>query len=257
MPTKRELYGYLDSIMPKTLSCEWDNDGFMCCPDPDTEVKRILFALDATAETVDYAIANGFDTIIAHHPFIFNAQFKSFTTDDVLARKIIKAVKANVTVMSFHTRLDTVAGGVNDALADIFELTDVEKIECEGIELMRVGYLPEELDIEHFVAVVSAKLGCEHLNYATNSSKVHKLALVGGGGGSYIREAAASGADTYLSGEIGYHNLTDCKDYRINLVEAGHYFTERIALYNLSRFVTEADSSIECDFFESNVINHI
>jgi dinuclear metal center YbgI/SA1388 family protein len=254
--TINELSKYMNAKIPRELSCSWDNDGLMCCPNPDRVVKKALFTMDVTPEAIDRAIEGGYDVILSHHPLIFRG-VKTLSGDFGIPARLIKLIKNDIAVMSYHTRFDAVDGGVNDALADIFELTDVEKIECEGIELMRVGYLPEELDIEHFVAVVSAKLSCEHLNYATNSGKVHKLALVGGGGGSYIREAAASGADTYLSGEIGYHNLTDCKDYRINLVEAGHYFTERIALYNLSRFVTEADSSIECDFFESNVINHI
>jgi dinuclear metal center YbgI/SA1388 family protein len=254
--TINELSKYMNAKIPRELSCSWDNDGLMCCPNPDRVVKKALFTMDVTPEAIDRAIEGGYDVILSHHPLIFRG-VKTLSGDFGIPARLIKLIKNDIAVMSYHTRFDAVDGGVNDALADVFELTDVEKIECEGIELMRVGYLPEELDIEHFVAVVSAKLGCEHLNYATNSGKVHKLALVGGGGGSYIREAAASGADTYLSGEIGYHNLTDCKDYRINLVEAGHYFTERIALYNLSRFLTEADSSIECDFFESNVINHI
>ena len=254
--TVNELSKYMNEKIPRELSCSWDNDGLMCCPNPDREVKKALFTMDVTPEAINHAIEGGYDVIISHHPLIFRG-VKTLSGDFGIPARLIKLIKNDIAVMSYHTRFDAVDGGVNDALADIFELTDVEKVVCEGIELMRVGYLPEELDIEHFVEVVRAKLGCEHLNYATNSGKVHKLALVGGGGGSYIREAAASGADTYLSGEIGYHNLTDCKDYRINLVEAGHYFTERIALYNLSEFVKEADSTVECDFFESNVINHI
>ena len=254
--TVNELSKYMNEKIPRELSCSWDNDGLMCCPNPDREVKKALFTMDVTPEAINHAIEGGYDVIISHHPLIFRG-VKTLSGDFGIPARLIKLIKNDIAVMSYHTRFDAVDGGVNDALADIFELTDVEKVVCEGVELMRVGYLPEELDIEHFVEVVRAKLGCEHLNYASNSGKVHKLALVGGGGGSYIREAAASGADTYLSGEIGYHNLTDCKDYRINLVEAGHYFTERIALYNLSELVKEADSTVECDFFESNVINHI
>ena len=254
--TVNELSRYMNEKIPRELSCSWDNDGLMCCPDGNREVKKALFTMDVTPEAIDHAIEGGYDVIISHHPLIFRG-VKTVSGDLGIPARIIKLIKNDVSVMSYHTRFDAVDGGVNDALADLFELTDVEKVECDGIELMRVGNLPEEMDIEHFTAVVCAKLGCEHLNYASNSGKVYRLALVGGGGGSYIREARSSGADTYLSGEIGYHNLTDCKDSQINLVEAGHYFTERIALYNLSQFVREADESVECDFFESNVINHI
>ena len=254
--TVNELSRYLNEKIPRELSCSWDNDGLMCCSDGEREVKKALFCMDVTPEAIDHAIDGGFDVIISHHPLIFRG-VKTLSCDYGIPARLIKLIKNDISVMSFHTRFDAVDGGVNDALAELFELENIEKIECDGIELMRVGDLPEELDIEHFVAVVCAKLGCEHINYASNSGKVHRLAVVGGSGGSYIREARASGADTYLSGELGYHNMTDCKDHGVNLIEAGHYFTERIALYNLSRFVNEADDGISCEFFESNVINHI
>ena len=254
--TVNELSKYMNSRIPRELSCAWDNDGLMCCPDGEREVRKALFCMDVTPDAIEHAIEGGFDVIVSHHPLIFRG-VKSVSGDLGIPARIIKLIKNDVSVMSYHTRFDAVDGGVNDALASLFELTYVEKIECEGIEMMRVGYIPQEMDIEHFVAVVCAKLGCDHLNYASNSGKVHKLAVLGGGGGSYIREAFASGADTYLSGEIGYHNMTDCKDHQINLLEAGHYFTERIALYNLSRFVLDANSTIECEFYETNIINHI
>lgn len=251
-----ELSKYLNEKIPRELSCSWDNDGLMCCPDKEREVRKALFCMDVTSEAIDHAIEGGYDVIISHHPLIFKG-VKTLSGDFGIPSRLIKLIKNDISVLSYHTRFDAVEGGVNDALAEIFELSDVERIECEGVELMRVGTLKEELDIEHFAAVVCAKLGCEHLNYAVNDGRVKRLAVLGGSGGSYIGLAAGAGADTYLSGEIGYHNLTDCKDYRVNLVEAGHYFTERIALYNLSKFVLAADASIECDFFESNVIKHI
>ena len=194
--------------------------------------------------------------IISHHPLIFKG-VKSVSGDFGIPSRIIKLIKNDVSVMSFHTRFDAVDGGVNDALAEIFGLSDVEKVLCDGIEMMRIGDLENEMTIEEFVVLVKEKLGCEYLNFASNSGKVHRLAVLGGGGGSYIRDAQYAGADTYLSGEIGYHNLTDCKDMHINLVEAGHYFTENPALKNLAKFVLSADETIECGFYATNVIKQI
>ena len=256
MSTVHELYSYLDKIISPELSCEWDNDGLMVCPDKFAKVKRVLLTLDITAEAIEYASSEGFDVIISHHPLIFKG-VKSVSGDFGIPSRIIKLIKNDVSVMSFHTRFDAVDSGVNDTLAEIFELSNVDKIECDGIELMRVGDLPNETTLEEFVSLVKEKLGCDHLNYASNTGVVHRLALVGGGGGSYIKDAHYAGADTYLSGEIGYHNLTDCKDNHINLVEAGHYFTENPALKNLAKFVLSADNSIECGFYDSNIIKQI
>ena len=254
--TVYQLNNLLNQRIPRELSCSWDNDGLMCCPDDNREVKNVLFCMDVTPEAIDYAIDNGYDLIVSHHPLIFKG-VKSVSGDYGIPSRIIKLIKNDVSVMSFHTRFDAVEGGVNDALAELFQLSDVQKIECDGIDMMRIGTLEKEMEISDFVSMVCEKLGCNHLNYASNSGKVHKLALLGGGGGSYIRNAHLSGADTYLSGEIGYHNMNDCKDFHINLIEAGHYFTENIALKNLAKFVLECDSNIKIEYFESNTIIHI
>jgi dinuclear metal center YbgI/SA1388 family protein len=254
--TIKELNKFMNEKIPRELSCPWDNDGLMCCPNENREVNKVLLCMDVTPEAIDYAINGNYDLIMSHHPLIFKG-VKTVSGDLGIPARIIKLIKNDISVMSFHTRFDAVDGGVNDALAEIFELSDVEKIVCDGIELMRVGNLKEEINLEDFVHTVCQKLGCKHLNYASNSGKVYRLAILGGSGGSYIHDAHFAGADTYLSGEIGYHNMTDCKDSQINLIEAGHYFTENIALKNLAQFVIEADPSIKCDYFESNIINHI
>ena len=64
----RELYERISDRIPEDLSEEWDNDGIMCCPDDLAAVNRILVTLDVTEEIVDYAIDNGFDVILSHHP---------------------------------------------------------------------------------------------------------------------------------------------------------------------------------------------
>ena len=53
--TVRELYAFLNEKIPPSLSCDWDNDGLMCCPEPDADVKKVLIALDVCA-SVPYAV---------------------------------------------------------------------------------------------------------------------------------------------------------------------------------------------------------
>lgn len=65
------LYAELEQRIPRALSCDWDNDGLMCCPDPTAQVKRVLVALDVTGDTVRTAAEGGYDLIVSHHPMIF------------------------------------------------------------------------------------------------------------------------------------------------------------------------------------------
>ena len=38
MATVSELYTHLNTLLPRSLSCEWDNDGLMVCGDPNAVV---------------------------------------------------------------------------------------------------------------------------------------------------------------------------------------------------------------------------
>ena len=91
--TVRELYAFLNRKIPSALSCDWDNDGLMCCPDGSREVKRVLVALDATGAVVDKAVSEGFDLILTHHPFIFKG-IRAIEDESAVAAKAIELIKA-------------------------------------------------------------------------------------------------------------------------------------------------------------------
>ena len=249
--TVKELYRYLDERIPRSLSCEWDNDGLMCCPDGDREVRRVLVALDVTGEVVNAAADGGYDVIISHHPFIFKG-LKSIDGDNYIASKAITLIKSGICVMSFHTRLDAVTGGVNDMLAVLLGLEDIETFGEEGIG--RVGELAHKTDIASFALRVKEALRAPVVLYADASRPVKRVAVLGGEGGDDIAAARAAGADTYVSGRLGYHNMTDAPDSGINLIEAGHFYTEDPVCHVLRELVLCADESIECvKLFSGNI----
>ena len=138
--TVMELYKALDAAIPRALSCEWDNDGLMCCPDPNKQVERVLIALDITEEVVDDAIEGGFDVILSHHPIIFKG-LRAVEPSNAVARKTIKLIQNGIAAMSFHTRLDALTGGVNDVLAARLELQNTEPFGVDPIPIGRVGEL--------------------------------------------------------------------------------------------------------------------
>lgn len=249
MPTKRELYNYLDSIIPRALSCEWDNDGLMCCSHPDDEVKKVLFTLDITPAAIEYAADNGFDTIISHHPLIFKG-YKSLNTDAGIPKRLIVLIEKRITAMSFHTRLDAVTGGVNDALAEALELSDTSVFGESDQAMGRIGYLPFEMDADSLAEYIKGKLGAPWVNYNGTGNKIKLLAVLGGAGEDEIGMAADAGADAYLTGELGYHALTDARDCGITLFEAGHYHTEFPVLSKLEQTVKAKYPEVDTELFK-------
>ena len=252
--TVKELYDYLNDRIPSALSCEWDNDGLMCCPKAEREVKRVLVTLNISSEAVKTAMKNGCDLVLSHHPLIFKP-IKSLTTENGVPAKLIKLVQNGISAMSFHTRLDVLPGGVNDALSEKLGLKDVDPFGEDGVMMGRVGYVNENT-LENFATFVKTVLGSPAVFY-NGDLPVKRVAVVGGSGGDFISVAKKCGADTMVTGTVGYHDLEDAKEIGINLVEAGHYFTEVPVLDYLADMVKDADENIEIIFCDSNNIKAV
>lgn len=222
--TVSELYRKLDERIPPSLSCEWDNDGVMCLPEPDRTVKRILVSLDITEAVVDRAIEGGYDAIVSHHPLLFHA-VKHMTATDPVSRNAIKLCRAGVAAFSFHTRLDALAGGVNDVLADLLTVKDALPFGDEGIG--RVGELAEEMSPEAFAALVAERLHAPAVTLADADKPIRRVAVLGGAGGDDLFAAFAAGADAYVTGEASHHHLLDAPAMGMTLIVAGHHHTEQ------------------------------
>jgi len=241
-----ELYNELEKLIPRELSCDWDNDGYMCEGGREREVKHILLSLDATCAAVDKAVELGCDTIITHHPMIFKPIKR------LCDPKLMKLVLNGINVMSFHTRLDIVDGGVNTELAELLRLKNV----CLYGELARMGYISEDMDFETFAEFVKKKLGAPHLNIVKCRDDVGRVMVAGGDGKDFYADAVSSGAGTYITGSMSYNTLADAYDNpaKVNVIEAGHYFTEQPVLCALERMVGVLVPDARVTIFESNPV---
>ena len=248
-----ELYSELDKRFPKSLSCDWDNDGIMCADDLKKGVKKVLLSLDVTSDTVEYAIAHGFDTVISHHPIVFHSQ-KSLCPLDYTQDKLIRLIKAGVGVMSFHTRLDAANGGVNDTLATIIGFSEIETDPMEPIG--RICFLDCKAILSAFAEKVKNALGAPVVLFS-GVREVSKVYVVGGDGKDMIPRAIECGADTLLTGRASYNTAIDATDMKLNIVEAGHYFTENPVCRTLEKIILSLDSHISTEIYNSNRITAI
>ena len=252
--TLKELYEYLEEKMPPSLMEEWDNDGMMCCPNPTSEVKRVLVTLDVTEEIVDYAIDRGFDLIISHHPLIFRP-ISAITDTNNVSRKVIKLLEAGVSVFSFHSRADKVLGGVNDLLCELLDLLDAVPF-GEG-DLGRIGWLDEECALEDFVYRTKQALGSDMVRFSDAFNPVSRVAVVGGDGKDFVKDAISVGADTLVSGRLSYNVMEEACEMGINLIEAGHFFTEHPVTGFFQQLLMRLDHDMYIEIRNSNVIKLI
>ena len=252
--TVKQLYTHFSERIPVELREPWDNDGLMCCADGTAEVSRVLVTLDVTEEIVDYAIESSFDLIVSHHPLIFKP-LAAVDEENHIARKVIKLLNSGISVFSFHTRADKVTGGVNDRLADLLGMYETRPF-GDGF-LGRIGRIDESMDLQDFAYRVKQLTNADAVRYSDGYNDVYNVAVVGGDGKGYVKSAIECGADTFLSGCIGYNVMEEAAEMGINLIEAGHFFTEQPVTELFRELLVEFDPTLYTEIIDSNNIKMI
>ena len=225
MTTVQQLYEAMKQIAPLELAEHWDNPGLLV--DCGGGVRRVLVALDITPEVVAEATEKHCEAIVSHHPVIF-APLRKLCPQDVPFR----LVQAGISAVCMHTNLDAAEGGVNEVLAGIFRMQDME-VFAEGCG--RVGSV-EEITVPELARKAQQELAARcnapengpavQVKFADAGKPVHRLAVISGAGGSLFADAIAQGADCLLTGEANHHHAIDAKRLGLSLIAAGHYATE-------------------------------
>ncbi len=243
MITVKYIADFLETVAPSSMQMDWDNTGLLC-GDPNCPVHKILVALDPFESVCYEAYDAGADLIVTHHPLIFQAP-TAITTQTSIGRSIMFLCEKGISAINAHTNLDCAPGGVNDILAKTLELEDITVVNPSGTDadgnpwgLLRMGTVQTELPI--FLAHVKHKLGTPMLRYVSGGRPVSKVAVGGGACAGSMREAFDAGCDTFVTADVKYNQFWDAKDLGMNLIDAGHFYTENPVCAYLAQKLSEA-----------------
>ena len=204
---------------------------------------RVLLCLDCTERAVEEAAAKGCSLIVAHHPLIFRSVSR-VTDETPTGRAVLAAARLNVSVYCAHTNLDFCDGGLNDFAAETAELKNVRPMTTDGgIKVGRTGDLPAPTTAARLAAKCAEAFGDPRAAVAGDGSKtVRAAAIVNGGGGDieFLKLAAESGADCYITGDVPHHVALYAAESGMPVIIVQHYATERIYISRLKDILTEA-----------------
>lgn len=224
----------MNDIAPIQYAESWDNPGLLL-GDTNAPVKKIMVALDLMPEVAKQAIDKKVDMIITHHPYYFSLP-KTMVVTDIKMHFMYELIKHNIAVYAAHTNLDAAKGGVNDMLATKLGLSKVETIprpECPEQGLARVGFLTKPMTLKNFASKVKKALDADGVAYTEGGEECYKVAVVGGSGADFMEAVLNAGADTLVTGDVKYHVAQNALNMGLNIVDAGHQFSERPVLDQL------------------------
>ena len=226
MTTVEMVFSSLCELAPLDLKMDFDNVGLLV-GDARQRVSSVLLTLDITKDVIEEAETEGCQLIVSHHPLFFSLP-RALRFDCPETANVARLLQSGISAVCMHTNLDLADGGVNDVLLARLQLAPVGELGDSA--LGRVGFVQEEMPACAFAAFVKQALGCRVVRYVDAGCPVSKVAVVGGSGGDQIETALLAGCDTLVTADVKHHQFLEAQDRAFNLIDAGHYHTERPVL---------------------------
>lgn len=227
-----ELVRYLDRYLRIDAIPDYGPQGLQV--EGGGEVTRIVFTVDAGLPCVDAAIKVGAQMQIVHHGLFWGSQE---LIRGPFGRKVQRLLAANLNLYAAHLALDAHPEvGNNVELARLLELA-VESWFCniKGTDIGVIAQAPEGATLEELASMLKARLGSEPRLLAHGPTQVRRVAIISGSGIDHAREAAALGADTFVTGETSHAHYYAAQELGLNVLFAGHYASETVGLKALGR----------------------
>lgn len=191
------------------------------------EIRRVMVALDIRETTVAEAIDKGIDLIIVKHAPIFRP-LKNLVEDDLQTQIYLQLVKHDIAVYVSHTDIDTVDGGLNDWFCQMLDIEDTEVLHetMPGYGLGRVGTIAEQT-LEELALKVKSVFGLDAVRLITYAHQaqqyIGRVAICGGSGSDFYKDAVAKGADVLITGDIYYHTGQEMLTQGLLGIDPGHH----------------------------------
>jgi len=239
-----QIVAIMEEIANPELAAEWDNSGVQLYVG-SKEIKRVLVTLEITRDVIHEAKEKAVDLIITHHPLLFSP-LRKVDNNTIIGNHFIELIKADISVYSAHTNFDVVDGGNSDYIAFKLNLANTEKFGGNKSYIGSMGELPAKMSFEAVCSYVKDALGLEHINVVGNPlTPIQKVGICSGAGSNRdtIDEAANSGCELYITGDVRYHDAQYALEKGICLIDAGHYGTEKFFVENLAAKLKKAIGS--------------
>ncbi len=126
------------------------------------------------------------------------------------------------------------------------------------VGLGMVGELNREMSEREFLDHLKKEFSLSVIRHtAFANRKVKKVALCGGSGSEFLRDALAYKADVYISGDFKYHEFFDAEE-RILIADIGHYESEQFTKDVFYEIITKKipNFAIRISEVNTNPINY-
>ncbi|MEF9951670.1 MAG: Nif3-like dinuclear metal center hexameric protein [Clostridium sp.] len=234
-----KLCSIIEGEYPLQLREDYDNVGLLLGK-YESNIEKVLVALEITPKVIDEAINCGVDIIVTHHPLIFKP-LKKITDNGYIESMVIKLIENKIALYSSHTNFDSSKNGMNDILADKIGLVNIKCLDSKGDTdegIGRFGSLENSLSFKELYTTIKEKFNLSRIIVSgSDETSINKVAVVGGSGGDLIKLAMKKGCKCIITGDVKHHAALDFSSQGMCIVDLTHYASEIIFKEHFSSFL--------------------
>ncbi len=211
--------------------------------DPDMDISRMVFAVDACMDSFQRAAAEGAQALFVHHGLFWGP---AMPLTGVLGERVRFLMNNNMALYACHLPLDRHAElGNNARMVQLLGLGDVQPFgEYKGRHIGFKGVLPKPEKLETLIERLFG-FWDERINALRFGPRnIRTVGMISGGGTREVSQAIAQGLDLYITGDSSHNIYHECREAGINVLFAGHYLTE---IFGVQAMAEEAASVLGLD----------
>lgn len=245
-----DFSAWLDNLLESQAFKDYCTDGL--CVEASDKVSRIVTGVSFRDRLIDAAIEEHADCIIVHHPNGFwNAENRVLVGK--FGERMRRLMQNGISLYGFHLPLDGhMEIGNNALIARAFGLGNIEGFLNVGEKTVGVvGEFAEPVSREGFVDLACGVFehGVQH-TFFYGKEAIRKVAVCSGSASAHdFEEAAATGCDVFVTGEIKEAVPIAVEELGFNLVAAGHHRTEIFGVRALAQKI-QAELGISAKFVD-------
>lgn len=216
---------------------------------PDKEIKKVAFAVDASAETIDRAADEGADVLVVHHGLFWG---EPIAIKGAHYRRVKRAIDSGLSLFAAHLPLDAhPLYGNNAQMALRLGMTSYDPFALfHGTYVGFKGSLPFPMTIPEIARLLGfdREGGMDVLKFGPDM--ISSVAIVSGAGGDDIEEAIAEGVDLFITGVAPHVIYHTAKENAMNVLSGGHYRSEVFGVKALER-LTKGEWKLDTVFIDA------
>lgn len=199
------------------------------------DVNMITCGVSLSEKLICAAIKNRSEMIVVHHGIFGDNIGQPPVIKGVIKKRLKLLLGHDITLCGFHLPLDAHPQiGNNISICKFLGIKALKPCDVGFI-----GSLPRAMQIGAFIKLVDSKLQTESQFITAGPKVVKKVAVISGGASSYYQEVASRGADTFLCGDLKESVVRGVEEAGLNLINAGHYNSERFGVQNLGKLLAK------------------